>query len=122
MEDACLAGGAAYFTTSAKNADAVDTALKLIPQASETEYGRVWKLSSNNQASGHFRWPLAGGKTTLQFVANDTSLSIFQDGRRVAVTSFAAPLKPYDFGKLTASTGTGIFGPAAVNVQVQVSL
>jgi hypothetical protein len=112
--------GAAYFTTSAKNADAVEEALKLIPAAAEAQYGRVWKLTSQTQASGHFEWPVHGGKTELEFVANATGLTVLQDGRLLGATMFAEPLEPHAFGTLVASTGPGIFGPPPVGVDVHV--
>lgn len=91
VEGACLLGGDAYFTTSAKNYGDVQGALGLLPEASQAEYGHVFRISAPGQVSGHFEWR---EETTLSFnvTADGTGgawVAVHQDGAPLAARRVA---------------------------------
>ena len=97
-------------------------ARSLIPASAQTQYGHVWRLDTPTQASGHFRWPTAGGKTTLGFEVSAEGVTVTQDGALLGASKSPTALPvPKGLGQLKPSVCSGIYGPCPAGVVVEVN-
>jgi hypothetical protein len=116
VSDMTLYNGDMYFVTSAKNFDTDRYGRWMIAKDDQHQYGRVHRLRSHTQASGHFTWRQ---HTTLEFVFSTTGMSIVQDGQILGYKNFTKPLHLAEPPTVVRRC-RGLFGPCPAGVHVTV--
>ena len=116
-----LFNGSLYAATSAKNPITDDLYRGLLPAEAEAEYGAIHRLDVANEAGG--RALLKPGQTTVvfEFELAATGLTLRQDGVLIGSKPSVSPLH-LPVGKVKATSCTGIYGPCAPGVRVELKL
>jgi hypothetical protein len=107
-------GDALYVGTSNKGATPYEDRFTFLSDGRWREYGSVWKLKMDAQASAQMRW--TGKPTTLEFVLFKDRMSIYQDDKLLGSTALGSDvLDGIALKKVT--WGKGAFGHCVGDIQ-----